>query len=310
MPLLSRKKLLLAKSEVTYGLDSAPTGAANAILTNNLSITPLAGPSVSRNFDRAAFGSSLNIMVGTFVEISFNVEFASSGTPGSAPGYSALMLACGFSQTIVATTSVTYSPISAAIGSATMYFHHDGQLHKITGARGNVSLSLDAGTIPQYVFTFTGIWNIPTTTADAVPTLTAFRDPLPVTDANMPTFSLHATEVVMNACSIDIGNSVLYRNVVGSERVDIVDRAVTGTVSFEAPVISDKNWFAISRANTTGALSIIHGTTAGSIITVSAPSVQLISPTYADFNGVSVIQSQLLIAPTSAGNNEITIALT
>jgi hypothetical protein len=310
MPLLSRKKLLLAKTEVSYGTDPTPTGAANAILTSDLSINPLAGSSVSRNFDRAAFGNSLNIKTATFVEISFMVEIAGSGDADTPPAYGPLLLACGFSQTINAATSVVYAPISAAIGSITLYFHHDGQLHEVNGARGTVSLNLDAGGIPKYAFTFTGLYVAPTSTADATPTLSGFMTPLAVTNTNTPTFSLHSTDVVMNACSIDIGNSVIHRDVVNSERVDIVDRAVAGSVSFEAPAISDKNWFAISKAGTTGALSIVHGTAAGGIVTIAGPSVQLINPTYADFNGVSVIQTQLLFAPTSAGNNEITITTT
>ena len=36
MPLLSRKRLILAKSEATYGVDSSPTGASNAVLVRNL----------------------------------------------------------------------------------------------------------------------------------------------------------------------------------------------------------------------------------------------------------------------------------
>lgn len=310
MPLLSRKKLLLAKAESSYGVDPTPTGAANAILTSDLSINPLAGPSVSRNFDRAAFGNSLNIKTATFVEISFMVEIAGSGDADTAPAYGPLLLACGFAQTINAGISVVYAPISASIGSVTLYFHHDGQLHEVNGARGTVSLNLDAGGIPKYAFSFTGLYVAATSTADATPTLTAFQVPLSVSNTNTPTFSLHSTDVVMNACSIDIGNSVIHRDVVNSERVDIVDRAVAGSVSFEAPAISDKNWFAISKAGTVGDLSIVHGTATGNIVTIESAGVQLINPTYADFNGVSVIQTQLLFAPSGAGNNEITITTT
>jgi hypothetical protein len=309
MPLLSRKKLLLAKTESVYGTDPTPTGAANAILTSDLSINPLAGSSVSRNFDRAAFGNSLNIKTATFVEISFMVEIAGSGDADTPPAYGPLLLACGFSQTINAATSVVYAPISAAIGSITLYFHHDGQLHEVNGARGTVSLNLDAGGIPKYAFTFTGLYVAPTSTADATPTLSGFMTPLAVTNTNTPTFSLHSTDVVMNACSIDIGNTVIHRDVVNSERVDIVDRAVAGSVTFEAPAISDKNWFTISKAGTASTLSIVHGTAAGGIVTIAGPSVQLINPTYGDFNGVSVIQTQLLFAPSSA-NDEITITTT
>jgi hypothetical protein len=40
MPLLTRKRLIVAKIESTYGTDPTPTGA-NAILVRNLEITPL-----------------------------------------------------------------------------------------------------------------------------------------------------------------------------------------------------------------------------------------------------------------------------
>jgi len=310
MPLLARKKIILAKAESTYNVDPVPTGAANAIQTSDVSITALAGGSVSRNNDRPAFGSSLSIMVNSFVELSFMVEIAGGGGVDTAPKYGPLLLACGFSQTVAASTSVTYTPISSAIGSVTLYFHHDGQLHKLTGARGTVALAMDAGTIPKYAFKFTGIYNAPSSTADAVPTLTGFQIPLPVNNDNMPTYSLHGTDVVMSASSIDIGNNVVYRNLVNSERVDIVDRAVAGSVTFEAPTITTKNWFEIARLGTSGALSIIHGTAVGNRVTISGPTVQIIAPTYSELNGVSMITAQMLFAVSAAGNDEITIVTT
>ena len=36
-----RNSAILAKVEGTYGTDSTPTGAANAVLVSNLSINPL-----------------------------------------------------------------------------------------------------------------------------------------------------------------------------------------------------------------------------------------------------------------------------
>jgi len=95
MPLLARKKILLAKIESTYGTDSTPTGAANAIQTSDLSITPLAGPTVSRNLDRSVLGGDLQIQVGTFVELSFMVEMAGGGSIDTPAAYGPLLRACG-----------------------------------------------------------------------------------------------------------------------------------------------------------------------------------------------------------------------
>lgn len=311
MPLIARKKVLLAKIESTYNTDPTPTGAANAIQTSDLTITPLAGPVVSRNLNRTTLGNDLQIQVGTFVELMFNVEIAGGGTPlATVPAYGPLLKACGFGETVIAVTSVTYNPISAAFPSLTMYFAHDGQLHKLTGARGTVSLALSAGIIPVYKFKFTGMYNVPTSTADPTPVFTAFQTPLPVNNSNMTTFSLHATAVTMIGCDLDVANNVVYRNVVGSESVEIIDRAVAGTVVFEAPAISAKNWFTIAKASTTGALQIIHGTATGNKVTINAPNVQIISPTYGESDGISTLQANISLVPGSSGNDEISILCT
>ena len=41
MPLLSRRQLLLAEAEVTYGTDPTPSASTNAILVRNIEVTPL-----------------------------------------------------------------------------------------------------------------------------------------------------------------------------------------------------------------------------------------------------------------------------
>lgn len=310
MALLARKKILLAKAEVSYGTDPTPTGASDAIQTSDLSITPLAGPTVSRNLDRATLGNDLQIQVGTFVELSFKVEIAGGGAVDTAPAYSVLLQGCAFSETVNASTSVEFDPVSASIDSLTMYFHHDGQLHKLTGARGTVSLSLDAGIIPVYNFSFTGLYNAPSSTTDATPDFSAFQTPVPVNNTNMTTFSLHSEDLTMISCSIDIANEVVYRNVVGNESVEIIDRAVSGSVTFEAPAISTKDWFTTAVNSTTGALSIVHGTSAGNIVTISASDVQIISPTYGESDGISTLTANLSFVPSGSGNDEIQITTT
>jgi Phage tail tube protein len=310
MALLARKKLLLAKTETVYGTDVTPTGAANAIQTSNLTITPLAGPVVSRDLDRPTLGNDLQIQVGQFVQLSFMVEVAGSSGAGTAPPWGPLVEACGFSETISAGVSTTYAPESSPFESVTMYFHHDGQKHMLTGARGTFSMDMSAGGIPHFNFTFTGLYNTPTSTADATPTLTAFQVPKAVNDTNTTTFTLHTIACNMISAAFDMACNVVYRNVVGSETVEIVDRAPAGQLVFEAPTITTKNWFTTALASTTGALSMVHGTAAGNIVTIAAPNTQIISPTYGESDGISTIQCGLSFVPGSSGNDEFTIVCT
>lgn len=307
MALLARKKILLAKVESTYGTDPTPTGAANAIQTSDLSITPLDGPVVSRNLDRASLGNDLQIQVGTFVTLSFNVEIAASGTSDTPPAWGPLLEACGFAETITASTSVDYDPVSTSLDSMTLYFHHDGQLHTILGARGTVALNLNPGSIPQFAFTFTGLYAAPSSTADPTPDFSAFQTPLPVNNTNMGTFTLHGSSVTMVECSLDMANEVVYRNVVGNESVELIDRAPSGNIVFEAPTIATKNWFETARLSTTGALSIIQGSGSGNIVWITAPNVQIVSPSYGESDGISTITASLSLVPGSSGNDEIKI---
>lgn len=310
MPLLARKKLILAKVETTYGTDSTPTGAANAILTRNLSITPLAGDVVGRNLDSGNLGNELQIQVGQYVTVEFEVEVAGGGAAGTAPKYGPLLTACAFTETVNAGVSVVYAPTStvANFKSLTIYFHHDGQKHAVTGARGTVSCEMVPGTVPAFKFTFTGLYSAPTSTADPAMTLTGFQTPLAVNKVNTPTFSLHSTTGPMYSLSWDIANQVVYQNVVGSESVQMVDRAPVGSVVVEAPAITSKNWFTTALQSTTSSMQLVHGTAAGNIVQFDAPAVEVFSPRYGESQGVSTLEMNLSFIP-NAGNDELTITV-
>lgn len=303
-----RKKILLAKIESVYGTDPTPTGAANAILTKDLSINLMQGQTVQRGTDREVLGNELTYHVAPYTTVSFGVELAGSGTAGTAPAFGPLLQACGLTETDGA-SDVTYTPMSSAFPSVTLYYHQDGLLHKITGARGTVTFSLSPGGIPTMNFTFTGLRNAPSDTALPTPTLTAFQTPIPITDAATPTFTLHTYAATMGGFNIDLANEVVYRNVVGEESVQIVDRAPKGDVSIEETALATKNFHSICAAHTTGALQMIHGSTAGNIVTLDAPIVQLLSPSYADSNGILMLNMQLSLIP-NAGNDELSLKFT
>jgi hypothetical protein len=310
MPLLSRKRIILAKTEVTYGTDPTPTGAANAILVRNLSITPQNSERVGRDLVRPYLGASEQLVSGAHVTCEFEVEVAGSGAAGTAPAYGPLLLACGMAATTSAGVSVTYAPVSASFGSVTIYYNVDGVLHKVTGARGNVQISLQVGQIPVYRFSFTGLYNAPTDTALPAATYTAFQTPLAANSDNTTGFQLFSFSGAMQSVEINYGNAVNYRMLVGAEDVLMTDRQVTGNVVFEAPTIAGKDFFAAGIGTALGNFQVTHGTAAGNRVQITSSRVSVASPTYQDTNGIHMLSVPMTFVPSTAGNDEISIVVT
>jgi len=309
MPLYERKSAVLAKIETTYGTDSVPTGLANAILVENLSCTPLKQDLVERKGIQTYMGNRQSIEVGAAVEVNFDVEIAGSGTAGTAPGYAPLLRMCGLAETIVAVTSAAYSPISAAFEAGTIYFHADGLLHKALGCRGTVSLKMSAKGIPLYSFKFTGLYSPVTDVALPSQTLTAFQTPLPCNNTNTTGFAVHGYAAVLSDFTLDLGNQVVHRQVIGSESVLITDHNVTGKITIEAVLVATKDFFAIAKACTLGAFTITHGTTAGNQVMVTGSNVQLMNPSYSESDGVKMLNLDLKFVPGATGNDDITITV-
>jgi len=316
MALLSRKRVILAKTESVYGTDPTPTGAANAILVRNLDVTPLDAEIVSRGLVRPYFGSYDQIIAAQKVGISFEVELQGAGAAGTAPAYGPLLKACGLAETISAGVSVAYAPVSASFSSVTLYVQvqdnggGSSPLHKVTGCRGNVEITLNAKALPVMKFTFTGVYNAVVDAAQLTATYTAFKTPTAVNKANTPTFSFFGYSGIMSDFGMNMNNEVVYRNLLNSESVILTDRKAGGTVQFEAPTITAKDFFAAALATTLGSMQIVHGTVAGSIVDISATStVDVVNPSYNDMDGIVMLSVPYVLTPTTAGNDEFTLTI-
>lgn len=307
MALLRRKGALLAKIESVYGTDPVPTGAANAVLFSDFDLKPMEMETVDRNNIRPFLGNNEQLPTGLYCKIDFTVEAAGAGAAGTAPAYGPLLRMCGMSETISAGVDVTYAPVSGAFESGTIYFNLDGVLHKLTGARGTVSLEFPRNQRPALKFSFTGLFN---TIADAVSptvTLTAWKTPLAVNRTNTPTLTLHGYAGLVDSLSIDVANQVVFRSLIGGqENVLITDRKPAGRIVMEAVSVAAKDWWTTIKAITTGTLQLIHGTTAGNKVQIDAPKVQIIRPSYSDSDGIAMLNADLVLAP-NAGNDEFTI---
>lgn len=307
---LTRKRLIQVKKESTYGTDSTPAGT-DALLVKNLEITPIEADVVSRDLIRNYLGNSPQLLANTRASITFQVELAGSGTAGTAPRYGAILQACGLSETIVASTSVTYAPVSSSFSSATIYFNNDGIRHILTGCRGTFTMNAEVGQIPTLDFTMVGIYNAPTDTALPTTTYSAQASPLIFKQGNTSAFQFFSYAGCLQSVSFDIGNTTVYRELVGcTKEVMITNRASSGTVMLEAPALATKDFFNLAQTETTGNLTFLHGTTAGNRATFTAGQCDISNPTYGDQDGVQMLSVPYVATPTTAGNDEVSLAFT
>lgn len=152
MALLTRKQLILVKSESTYATDSSPAGT-DALLVRSIDMTPLEADVVSRELIRPYLGNSDQLLAQTRVAISFQVELAGSGTAATAPRFGALLKACGMAETTTA-AAVTGTAQAGSAGSITLAAGasatdgiYNGMIISITSGTGSGS----SGIITNYV---------------------------------------------------------------------------------------------------------------------------------------------------------------
>jgi hypothetical protein len=310
----THKRLLLAAVEQTYGTFETIAGT-DAILVSSLDCQPLDPGLVDRELVLPYFGNRPKIISQRVGTVTFDAELAGSGTAGTAPAWGKLLRACGFGETIVANTSVTYAPAMASIAGISFDFNNDGNRHRLAGCRGNATFNLAVGEIPRISFEFFGIYVAAGVEAQLSPTFANQVAPVVVNSANTTNVNvLGLTTACMESFNLNLGNEIPLRQLAGcSAQYPITNRAPSGEVVIEAPVIGssagEKDYFAQVISQATGTIAWQHGQTAGNIITLSMGQCNIDGPTYSDSDGVQMLNIPYM-AQATAANNEMSIALT
>lgn len=298
-------RVLLAKIQSVHGTDPVPTAGSNAILVYDLAHRPVVADKKDRKPIRPYFGSKPALLANQHEEISFAVDLAGSGAAGSAPAWGPLVRACACAETLTASTKAEYTPISTAMEEITFYYHEDGALHKLIDCKGEFSVRLLANEWPQLVFRFIGKKAGRSVTANpASPTYTAWIDPLIVSDTNTGDVTLGGTAYPSKGLEFASGNSLAFRARLGTEGAHISDRPEpTGRIALDLTPTQELALIALVEASTTMSLLLTHGTTAGNIIEVSAPALQLLEPAQEDDTGDLMHGFAFGLRPSS-GNDE------
>ena len=303
MALLTRKRVILIEAESSYGTDPG-MASSTVVLVRDLSITPQSSDVVNRDVVRPFLGASEQLLANTKVECTFSVELAGSGTAGAAPRYGDALKACGFSESIVSNTSVTYAPVSSSFSSITIHYNIDGVRHIVSGCRGSFSINATVGEIPTIDFNFTGVYATPTDTA--LPTVSYGNQatPLIFKNGNTTNFQLYSFAGALQSLTLDVGNTLVYRELVGgTKEVLLTDRAATGSVTMEAPTLAQKDYFSAALIDyTLGNLQVTHGTQAGNIVQFTSSKVDIGDVNYGEMDGVTMLEIPYTLVPSTSGD--------
>lgn len=305
----SNKKFLTCKIETTYGTDITPAVGTDDILVSNFTVVPINVRYAERNQARPFFGAQGQINVGETMQMEFDLEITGAGAVADAPAYGPVLRICALSETITPTTGpVTYATISDSEESASVYFYWDGVRHKMLGVRGNCEWRITESQIPYIHITLEGLYSgIAVAALGGTPDLSAFQKPIGVTKANT-TFSLHSYTAALASMTINRGAQMVYKNRPNSEKIHFTDGKVTGQVTIECPKTDVKDFFAICRAGTTGALAMTHGTATGNKGILAASTVQLTNPRTSEGDNMVMLAMDMIFLPSDAGNDELTYA--
>lgn len=308
--MLTRRELILLKVESTYNTDPTPTPAADAILVGNPSWSHEGATMISRNLIKTTLATDKQLYGGSLMAISFDVEVKGSGSAGTAPDLGQALRACGMGETIVASTSVTYAPVSTSIESATIYYYQDGQRKILTGARGNVSFNMSARGILVASFTFTGHIGTRADVPLASGTFDA-TEPVPIKGLSFTSFGYAAKistfEFSLNN-TLTLGADISASDGYGEIRIG--GRDVAGSIDPEDELVATEDFIADWSGGNTGALDTgAIGATAGNITRIQMPAIAYREISSADRDQVRTLQIGFG-AGESSSDDEVSIAFT
>lgn len=311
--MLWRKKLIGAKLEATYGTEAA-IAAADVLLTRNFQITPLEATEVELLYDKPTYGSSGVELDSLLQRVTYEVMLSGSGTPTTAPAWARLLQACAFAAPAVGASSVTMAldtPTAAA--SLTQHSWIDTLLHKMVGSRGDMTFEFTNKQFPFIGLNYLG--RIPTGALPAqagaqvaATGQSTFKRPALVNKAST-TFTLGGYAARLYSLKGALNNELGIDSAVGQDdEIVVKDRKVTGSILLQIPDPAAKNYWSdiVGAAATTIPLVITHGTTAGNIVELTMPKVQLKTPTYSEVEGKAAAEFQYE-AVINAGNDELSI---
>ena len=307
--LLAHKRALLAKTEISLGVDAEPTPEQNAILVSELAITPLLAEEALRAKSLAHFANNESILAGLHAEVTFAIECAASGETALEPAWAKLMRACGCRQTSLTQGAGTlFNPTSQQGETLSIHIYMDKTRHVLTACRGTFSIHFEAQEFPRFVFQFRGKYTNPQSQAFPKTQTQNFIQPELPSAQTITVFRLGNIDLGVERFRFELNNNFPYSARLNEEQIDIVGREPSGQMTIRDPGLESENIFQIVENARMQSLQIKLGKTPGHQIEFTFPQVQVKPPRYDASYGIQNLELPLVFLPLN-GDDEFSITV-
>ncbi len=310
LPLLTRQRILAAKTEGTYGTAESLTGTEAAMTVFDSEMKPQ-GEITAREGQSAL--SKLKGVPGTvWNKTTFKSEIYGGGSTPVPYWATHLLTGCGMS----AGTAATFTPLTQAISGTTLGSYRAGTLATSAGAMGNFTIRGEVGKPVMLDWDFTGSYIVPSDVALLTPTYPLTVQPPAFMGT---TLTIGGTSYNILDFELSPNNTVEPRAIGNQSAVSfgymgglIVNRGWTFKATVEATVVATKNWFSTYTAGTSAVLNLVLGSVSNNTITIGAPVMQLRKPPEpTERNGYIVYPLEFdCVRSASAGDDEVSIVFT
>lgn len=312
MPKAWNRKVILLKTEATEGTDSAPVVGTDALRVLNYQPNFMDADGKVRAIEKAFLGADPVAMANFKRGASFNLEIHGGGAAGTAPQWMSALRFAGFAApTLVASTSATQAPTST-VPSATHWAWIDNLLLKTIGARASVGYTIEDDEIPVFNYTLLGrpATLLAEESAPGNPTFAGVVDPV-IASSEATTFTLDGFAVPLRRMTMNANVDLQFRSLIGpQDRVAYRQRNWNGQIVIEVPDLTAKNYFTNIRSGATMASSLVHGTTAGNIVTITHPRLQITGNVELSEEQNALMATIPVTALPNAGNDEVQFVAT
>jgi hypothetical protein len=262
-------------------------------------------------------GFDASVMGRQAATCSFAIDLAGSGTAGTAPAWRAALLGAGWIETD-GTTDVKYT-LSKVADCKTCsievrdLFCSDNkqQTIKIAGAKASSKIVLDnVGAPLRLELEFKGKLVSVTDETPVFPTLATDVIPPAVIGAAV---SVGGIAQNLDKVEINVGEDIQTRtspsDATGWIHSYIAARETKATIDPEIQLVATDDVIGKLKAGTLGAFSLAAGSTAGNIVTITAPKAQYVAAPSGERNGAVTRDVELRFL-RNAGDDDLVITLT
>lgn len=309
MAKLFERQVLLVKNEASYGVDSTPTPALNAIPIVEASKQEIDPQILERGHPLNTLSKLKPLIGARLCKISFRVEYFGSGVVDTPPRIGDLFEGCGFQETINATLNVIYNPASENLKSNSIYHYLDGLLYKLLGAVGNMKISGKAGEPVYFDFDKVGIYQDNADSAIVTPTFESNWKTPP--QALSVSFTLDSIATfVLREFNIDMGIPVLNRPDMKAETgyagFQVGKRNPSGNIILEGVPKATYDFLTKFKSASEVSCTISIGSVAGNKLEISIPKITYTNVGIESADGIVVFNVPISLN-LNTGDDEVSL---